>query len=77
MITEAEPGGCGLKPRKADSLQKLKEAREVSPLETLEPLWPHLHFDFRLPAPELWDKTFRGYKPPSLYFFLLITITGN
>lgn len=53
MITEAELGGCGLKPRNADSLQKLKEAREVSPLETLEPLWPHLHFDFRLPAPEL------------------------
>lgn len=53
MITEEEAGGCALKPRSADSLQKLKEARKVSPLVTLEPLWPHLHFDFRLPTPEL------------------------
>lgn len=53
MITEAEAGGCALKARNADSLQKLKEAREVSPLVTLEPLWPHLRFDFRLPAPGL------------------------
>ena len=27
MITEADPGGCGLKPRNADSL-KLKDARD-------------------------------------------------
>ena len=52
MITEAEPGGCGLKPRNADSL-KLKDARDVSSLEILQPLWTHLHVDFRLPAPKL------------------------
>lgn len=53
MITEAEAGAVPSRARNTDSLQKLREAREVSPLVTLEALWPHLHFDFRLPAPEL------------------------
>lgn len=50
MITEAEPGGRGLKPRNEDSLN-LKEARDVSSLEIPQLLWTHV--DFRLPAPEL------------------------
>lgn len=57
----------GCKPRNAWGCHRLHQARQDSPLETLERARPCRHLDFGLLASRTWQNTFLSCKPPRLW----------
>ena len=66
VVTEAETGVSGHKPKNAGSHQELEEAREHSPPEPSEGARPSQHLDVRL----LTSRSLDCLKPSSLWYFV-------